>query len=180
MVPSGLGGSGISPSAIDDVIANGDNLIIGTQKRFDKGAVFVWTENNGSIVRSIRVNKVNSVSDLASNPHNIFGYLDNELDVLLTQSGWTKGSYGGTSDAVMYFKQTNAGRSEIVFNYGGGLHSGGQTFKKPYYYKLEGPEFGRRIRVIDKQTYPASEFQNAIQNETFKLVDGPTGTIWKQ
>lgn len=180
MVPSGLGGAGIPPSAIEDVIANGDSFIIGTQKRFDKNAVFVLTENNASIVRSIRVNKVSSISDLATNPHNIFGYLDNELDVLLTQTGWVKGSYGGTSDAVMYFKQTNAGRSEIVFNYGGGLHSAGQTFKKPYYYKLEGPEFGRRIRVIDKQTYPASEFQNAIQYETFKLVDGPTGIIWKQ
>jgi hypothetical protein len=180
MVPNGLGGSGISPSVIDEVISNGDNVIINSQKRFDKGNIFVWTENNGSIVRNIRVNKVNSISDLVSNPHNIFGYLDNELDDLLVQNGWTKGTYSGTSDAVMYFKQTNGGRSEIVFNYGGGLHSGGQTFKKPYYYKLEGPEFGRRIRVIDKQTYPAPEFQNAIQNETFKLVDGPTGTIWKQ
>ncbi len=80
----------------------------------------------------------------------------------------------------MYFKQTDAGRSEIVFNYGGGLHSGGQTFKKPYYYKLEGPEFGRKIRVIDRQTYPVDEFENAIDFENFKLVDGPTGTIWKQ
>jgi hypothetical protein len=46
-------------------------------------------------------------------------------------------------------------------------------------YKLEGPEFGRKIRIIDRQTYSPAEFQNAIQNETFKVIDGPTGQIWK-
>lgn len=180
MVPSGLGGSGIPPSAIEDVIINGENQLINSQKRFESGNIFIWTESNSQIVRKVTINKLNSIADLTNNPQKIFGYLDNELDIMLSQNGWTKGVYQGTSDAVMYYKQTNAGRSEIVFNYGRGLHSNGQSFTKPYYYKLEGPEFGRRIRVIDKVTYPSTEFQNAIQNETFRLVDGPTGIIWKQ
>lgn len=180
MVPSGLGGSGITPQTVEGVLDNGESIVIGTQKRFNEGNVFVWTENNGEIVRQIRINKITSISDLRTDPHAIFGYVDSDLNALLIQNGWTKGQYGGTSDAVMYFKESTGGRSEIVFNYGGGIHSNGNTFKKPYYYKLEGPEFGRRIRVIDKQTYPADQFQQAIQKESFKLVDGPTGTVWKQ
>lgn len=180
MVPSGLGGTGIPPSVIDDVITNGDDIVINSGSRYNQGNVFVWLDDRNNIVRRIRVNKVNSISELKNAPHNIFGYLDTELESLLRQDGWIKGDYGGTSNAVIYFKESRAGRSEIIFNYGGGIHSGGQQFKKPYYYKLEGPEFGRKTRIIDKKTYPIDQFNKAINIETFKVVDGPTGEIWKQ
>lgn len=143
-----------------------------------KKNVFIWLDNGTNIVRNVRVNNVTLIVELKNAPHNIFGYTDIELYKLLIQEGWIKGVYRQSSEAVMYFKVTKGGRSEIVCNYGGGRHSDGNIYTKPYYYKLEGPEFGRNVGVIDTRTY--LDMENAMNIETNKLVDGPTGVILKE
>jgi hypothetical protein len=179
IVPSGLGGQGLTPTVIADVLLEGNSVAIGGLKRFDKDNIFIVTDNNSNIIKHIRVNTVRSINDLKADPGKIFGNRHTDLDKLLKDDGWQAGAYQGTSDAIIYYKQSSSGRSEIVFNYGGGRHSGGgQTFSKPYYYKLEGPEFNKKTKVIDPVTYP--DLQNAINFEKFRLIDGTTGKIIKE
>jgi hypothetical protein len=47
------------------------------------------------------------------------------------------------------------------------------------YYKLEGPEFARKMKIFDKEIYPPIEFRKAMNEENFKLIDGITGEIYK-
>ncbi len=53
MVPSGLGGSGIPPSVIDDIITNGEKAVFNGKSYNSSLDAVIITESNGIIVRSI-------------------------------------------------------------------------------------------------------------------------------
>lgn len=119
-----------------------------------------------------------TIKGILETPQSIWGRSQAELEELLLKEGWTKKGYSGTSTAYEFIKDTKEGRFTIVANYGGGRHThamGKQTFETPFYYKIQGPGM-KKTKVIDAKLYPQAD----LDKETFRFIDGPTGTVVKE
>jgi hypothetical protein len=53
MIPNGLGGSGIPPSVIDDIVTNGEKAVFNGKSYNSSLDAVIMTESNGTIVKSI-------------------------------------------------------------------------------------------------------------------------------
>jgi hypothetical protein len=110
------------------------------------------------------------------NPSTLYGKSHKEIEEDLLSQRFQKGSYKGSSDAHIYYRNDKAGKTEVTVNYGGGRHSKGAVYDTPVFYKVAKPN-NPKTKVIDPSRYPESEW---VSQKKWKIIDGNTGGVLKE
>jgi len=123
-----------------------------------------------------------AAKQLLGNPSTTWGKSADELDKTLTDSGFSKSAYTGSSDATVWRLEVDGQpKYEVVQNRGGGIHDkrgfSSKYAGRTYYVKVESWVDGHTLtKVIDTRFYT-----DAWWTQTkWRIVDGPSGRVLKE
>jgi hypothetical protein len=176
-VPSGLGGSGIPPIVIDDIVKNGEQAVFNGKSYNSSLDAVVITENNGTIIRSItRVTERTAETSLGLT--NSFKATALVIEAATSRikaeraKGGSAGNYG--------YLNGNVNRSPIKNNYRIWASGDANVFTEPQIFdaiEVAGKDGVKYLRNTDSEYKMLNQLAYELRGVKGKVYTNITGEL---